>query len=174
MFKFNRYLLHPRKTALAGIALLLVGCFGTVHATRPEVIAHRGASGYLPEHTLEAVALAYGMGADFIEQDLVLTKDGIPVVLHDIHIDTVTDVVQKFPDRKRDDGRYYAIDFTLAELKQLNAHERINHRTGQPSFPGRFPLNQSIFKIPTLEEELQFIAGLYKCSGNSVGFYPVV
>ena len=53
--------------------------------TRPIVIAHRGASGYLPEHTLEAKAMAHAMGADFIEQDVVLTKDNVPVVLHDIH-----------------------------------------------------------------------------------------
>ena len=85
------------------------------------VIAHRGASGYLPEHTLEAKAMAHAHGAHYIEQDLVLTKDEVPVVLHDIHIDTVTDVVEKFPTRKRDDGRYYALDFTLAELKTLQA-----------------------------------------------------
>ena len=61
-----------------------------------DVIAHRGASGYLPEHTLEAYALAYGMGADFIEQDVVLSKDYQPIVLHDIHLDTVTNVAEIF------------------------------------------------------------------------------
>lgn len=172
MLQTKRYLSRPKKFRLAGVALLVLGFIGSLQAARPVTIAHRGASGYLPEHTLEAVALAHGMGADFIEQDLVLTKDGIPVVLHDIHIDNVTDVVQKFPDRKRDDGRYYAIDFTLAELKQLNAHERINYKTGKVVFPDRFPLNQSIFKIPTLEEELQLIAGLNKSTGRSVGIYP--
>ncbi len=164
--------LRTRTAAFGGLALLLAGCIGSLRAAPPATIAHRGASGYLPEHTLEAVALAYGMGADFIEQDLVLTKDNIPVVLHDVHVDTVTDVARKFPDRKRDDGRYYAIDFTLAELKQLNVHERINHKTGKVSLPGRFPLNQSTFKIPTLEEELQLIAGLNKSTGKSVGIYP--
>ncbi len=58
------------------------------------VIAHRGASGYLPEHTLAAKALAHAMGADFLEQDVVLTKDDEPVVLHDVHLDTVTDVAK--------------------------------------------------------------------------------
>jgi len=56
-------------------------------AGKPIVIAHRGASGYLPEHSLAAKALAYGQGADFLEQDVVLSKEGIPVVLHDIHVD---------------------------------------------------------------------------------------
>ena len=59
---------------------------------RPLVIAHRGASGYVPEHTLEAKAMAHAQGADYLEQDLVLTKDDVPVVLHDIYLDTVTDV----------------------------------------------------------------------------------
>lgn len=172
MLKSNRNLSRAGKSRFAGVALFLLGCSGSVQAARPDIIAHRGASGYLPEHTLEAVALAHGMGADFIEQDLVLTKDDIPVVLHDIYIDTVTDVVQKFPDRKRADGRYYAIDFTLAELKQLNAHERINSKTGQVALPGRFPLNQLPFKIPTFEEELQLIAGLNKSTGRAVGIYP--
>ena len=72
------------------------------------VIAHRGASGYVPEHTLMAKAVAHTMGADFLEQDCVASKDGVPMVLHDIHIDTTTDVAKVFPNRKRDDGRYYA------------------------------------------------------------------
>jgi glycerophosphoryl diester phosphodiesterase len=94
--------------------------------TRPLVIAHRGASGYLPEHTLAAKAYAHALGADFIEQDLVLTKDDVPVVLHDIYLDTVTDVAVRFPERKRADGRFYVIDLTLAELKQLRVTERFN------------------------------------------------
>lgn len=77
------------------------------------VIAHRGASGYLPEHTLAAKAMAYGQGADYIEQDLVMTSDNELVVLHDIYLDAVTNVRDVFPDRIRDDGRYYVIDFTF-------------------------------------------------------------
>src|ERR1700742_3652085 len=84
---------------------------------RPVVIAHRGASAYLPEHTLPAKALAFGMGADYLEQDVVLTKDHVPIVLHDIQLDEVTDVAAKFPGRARDDGRYYAIDFSLDEIR---------------------------------------------------------
>ena len=93
---------------------------------RPLIIAHRGASGYLPEHTLAAKALAYGQGADYLEQDVVLSKDGVPVIFHDTHIDTTTDVAKKFPGRQRADGRFYALDFTVSELKQLNVTERFN------------------------------------------------
>jgi glycerophosphoryl diester phosphodiesterase len=140
--------------------------------TKPLVIAHRGASGYLPEHTLPAKALAHGLGADYIEQDLVLSKDNVPVVLHDVHLDTVTDVATRFPERKRADGRYYALDFTLAELKQLHVRERFNPVTGQPVYPKRFPGGGSAFQIPTLEEELQLIQGLNRSTGRVAGIYP--
>jgi glycerophosphoryl diester phosphodiesterase len=138
------------------------------------VIAHRGASGYLPEHTLEAKALAHGMGADYLEQDVVLSKDGVPVVLHDIHIDTVTDVAKRFPGRARADGRYYALDFTLAELKQLAATERFDPKTGVAVFPRRFPVGKSSFQIPTLEEEFQLIQGLNTSTGRTAGVYPEI
>ena len=151
---------------------LILSLAAVLQAVPPVVIAHRGASGYLPEHTLEAKALAHGMGADFLEQDLVLSKDNVPVVLHDIHLDTVTDVESRFPGRQRTDGRYYALDFTLAEIKQLRVTERINAKTGKPIFPGRFPAGQSSFQIPTLEEELELIAGLNKSTGRTVGIYP--
>ena len=141
---------------------------------QPIVIAHRGASGYLPEHTLPAKALAHAMGADFLEQDLVLTKDDVPVVMHDIYLDTISDVAQRFPGRQRENGRYYVLDFTLAEIKQLKATERFNQKTGKPVFPKRFPLGQSSFSIPTLEEELQFIQGLNKTTGRSAGIYPEI
>lgn len=73
---------------------------------KPLVIAHRGASGYLPEHTLEAKALAYAMKPDYIEQDVVMTKDDRLVVLHDHYLDRVTDVASRFPDRAREDGAF--------------------------------------------------------------------
>jgi glycerophosphoryl diester phosphodiesterase len=138
------------------------------------VIAHRGASGYLPEHTIPAIAMAHAQGADYLEQDVVLSKDGVPVVLHDIHIDTVTDVARRFPERKRADGRYYAIDFTLAELKTLAVSERYDPRTGQAVFPARFPLGASSFQIPTLEEELQLVQGLNRSTGRDAGVYPEI
>lgn len=141
---------------------------------RPFVIAHRGASGYLPEHTLEAKALAHAQGAEYLEQDVVLTKDDVPVVLHDIHLDTISNVAELFPGRARADGRYYAIDFTLAEIRQLNASERFNHKTGKAVFPNRFPPHQSRFQIPSLEEEIQFIQGLNKSTGRVAGIYPEI
>jgi len=141
---------------------------------RPLVIAHRGASGYLPEHTLAAKALAYAMGADYIEQDVVLTQDDVPVVLHDIHIDTVTNVQQVFPHRKRPDGRYYAIDFTIAELQQLSVHERVSPTTGKAVFPQRFPVGKSSFRIPTLAEEIELIQGLNRSTQRQVGIYPEI
>ena len=150
----------------------LIFSLAASQAAQPVVIAHRGASGYLPEHTLEAKALAHAMGADFLEQDLVLTKDDVPIVMHDIQLETISDVATKFPDRKRADGHYYALDFTLAEVKQLQAHERVNLKTGQAVYPRRFPLGKSSFQIPTLEEELQLIAGLNKSRGRNVGIYP--
>lgn len=149
----------------------------TAHAASaagPLIIAHRGASGYLPEHTQEAVAMAHAQGAHFIEQDVVLSKDHVPVVLHDVQIDTVTDVADKFPDRKRDDGRFYALDFTLDELKTLNVTERIDPRTGQAVFPARFPSRQGTFRIPTLEEELRLIDGLNRSTGRRAGVYPEI
>jgi glycerophosphoryl diester phosphodiesterase len=82
------------------------------------MIAYRSTSGYLPEHTLEAKAMAHSMNADFIEQDIVLGKDDIPIVIHDIYLDDVTNVVTKFPIRKTKDDRFYVIDFTFDELKK--------------------------------------------------------
>lgn len=130
------------------------------------VIAHRGASGYLPEHTLQGVAMAYQMGADFIEPDCVLSKDNVPVVVHDTHIDTISDVAKKFPDRKRKDGRYYAIDFTVAELKTLAVSERFDPASGKPVYPKRFPLGVPGFTIPTLAEEIELVQGLNKSTGR--------
>lgn len=138
------------------------------------VIAHRGASGYLPEHTLAAIAMAHAQGAHYLEQDVVLSKDDVPIVLHDIHLDTVTDVAKRFPAKKREDGRFYAIDFTVAELKQLAAGERFDPRTGAAVFPKRFPVGKGAFQIPTLEEELQLIQGLNTSTGREAGVYPEI
>lgn len=165
--------MHTPATPILAAILLGLGA-GALRAEGPVIIAHRGASGYLPEHTQEAVAMAHAQGADYIEQDLVLTKDGVPVVLHDVQIDTVTDVVDRFPDRKRDDGRWYALDFTLAELKTLNVTERKNPRTGEPALPGRFPVGVGTFRIPTFEEELNLIAGLNRSTGRRAGIYPEI
>ncbi|MCO6455154.1 MAG: glycerophosphodiester phosphodiesterase [Pirellulaceae bacterium] len=144
---------------------------GPGQAARPLVIAHRGASGYLPEHTLPAVAMAHALGADFIEQDVVLSRDAVPIVLHDIHLDAVTDVARVFPERRRQDNRYYAIDFDLAELKRLAVHERVDPRTGRAVFPQRFPAEAGLLRIPTLVEQIQLIQGLNRSTGRQVGVY---
>ncbi|MFV0478684.1 MAG: glycerophosphodiester phosphodiesterase [Parahaliea sp.] len=138
------------------------------------LIAHRGASGYLPEHSLAAKALAHAMGADYLEQDVVLSADGIPLVLHDIYLDTTTDVHRHFPKRSRSDGRYYAIDFTLAEIRRLNVHERSKSHPDKHEvavYPERFPLADIPLKIPTLLEEIEFIAGLDHSRQCSTGLY---
>lgn len=136
------------------------------------IIAHRGASGYLPEHTLEAYSLAYAMGVDYIEADVNITKDGVPVVMHDTHLDTTTNVAKIYPSRKRSDGRYYIVDFNLDEIKKLSVHERIDLKTKKAVFKDRFPLGSSHFEVPTLEEEIQLIQGLNKSTGRNVGIYP--
>lgn len=135
------------------------------------IIAHRGASGCLPEHTLPATAMAYAMGAHYLEADLVLTQDSIPIVLHDIFLESTTNVAALFPTLRRADGHWYAIDFTLAQIKQLSAHERID-ATGKPIFPHRFPLGKSHFEVPTFAEWIELIQGLNQSTGRTVGIYP--
>lgn len=139
----------------------------------PLVIAHRGASGYLPEHTLAAKALAYAMGADFLEQDVVATADDELVVLHDIYVDRVTDVVERFPDRRRADGRYYVRDFSLAELRTLRVWERMD-AMGSPVYPGRYPARTGEFRIHTLGEEIEFLQKLNDATGGTTGIYPEI
>ena len=131
--------------ALTAIACLL-GLPALLFAAKPLVIAHRGASGYLPEHTLESAAYAHALGADYIEQDIVMSRDGTLVVLHDIHLETTTDVAARFPDRKRPDGRFYALDFTWDELRSLRVSERFDPKTGAAVFPRRFPAAAGAFR----------------------------
>lgn len=127
------------------------------------VIAHRGACAYLPEHTLEAYAMAYALGADYIEQDLVLTRDARFVCLHDVHLEDTTNIEEVFPDRQRADGKWYAADFTLEEIKGLSVHERL---------PGRFPVGAAAFEVPSFEEAIELIQGLNKACGGAIGIYP--
>lgn len=141
-----------------------------VSSMKPIVIAHRGASAYLPEHTLPAKALAHAMGADYIEQDVVLTRDGVPIVLHDIYLEATTDVATHFPDRHREDGRFYAIDFTLEEIRRLRAHER-RGADGRPVFADRFPGGAGLSGVPTLAEEIALIEGLNRSREMSAGLY---
>jgi glycerophosphoryl diester phosphodiesterase len=138
------------------------------------VIAHRGASGYLPEHTLEGKALAYGLGADFLEQDVVATRDSELVVLHDAYLDDTTDVAIRFADRRRSDGHFYVIDFGLRELKSLRVMERRRHGTAEPVYADRFPSGVGSFRINTLDEELDLIRGLNRSMRRNVGIYPEI
>src|SRR5687768_6216800 len=129
----------------SSFALLLLQCWSLVAMAQPTdklVIAHRGASGYLPEHRLEAKVLAFAQGADFIEQDVVMTQDDELVVFHDLTLERTTDVASRFPGRAQQDGSYYVIDFTLAELRQLQVSEGFRIVNGSPiaNFPDRFPV----------------------------------
>lgn len=160
-----------------GVAVSLAFLNGLVHSAPANaspvskkllLIAHRGASGYAPEHTLAAYKLAIEQGADFVEQDLQLTKDGALICLHDPDLARTTNVKEVFPDRaaERDvEGGgvkkrgWYSIDFTLAEIKQLDAgswFNRANPFIADGAYVGQ--------RIPTLEETIEFIggrAGLY-------------
>ncbi len=147
--------------------------WATLDGKPPLVIAHRGASGYLPEHTLEAYALAVEQGADVVEPDLVFTKDGILVARHDRYLSTTTDVADRpeFAARKRanDDPNdaprvdWWIEDFTLAEIKTLRAR--------QP-FPGRSKEFDGLYEIPSFDEMLALVAAKSKEAGRPVGVYP--
>lgn len=138
------------------------------------VIAHRGASGYLPEHTLASKAMAHAMNVDFIEQDLVLSKDDIPIVIHDIYLDDVTNVAEIFADKKRADNRFYVIDFTFDELKTLKVSERFDPKTGEQVYANRFPKGKGAFRLHSLQEEIELIQGLNKSTGKNIGIYPEI
>jgi len=158
--------------------LLLTNCntksTKEIDMSKKVVIAHRGASGYLPEHTLEAKAMAHAMNVDFIEQDLVLSKDDVPIVIHDIYLDDVTNVADAFPNKKRNDGRYYVIDFTFDELKTLQVTERFDPKTGKQIYHNRFPKNKGNFKLHSLQEEIELIQGLNKATDKNIGIYPEI
>jgi glycerophosphoryl diester phosphodiesterase len=139
-------------------------------ASGPIIIGHRGASGYLPEHTLAAYRLAAEMGADFIEPDLVATKDGRLIARHENEIGGTTDVEAKFPDRKRTKGidgaeviGWFTEDFTLAEIKTLRAKERLDFRSH--AFDGQFP-------VPTFDEVIVLAQQLGAELKRPVGIYP--
>jgi glycerophosphoryl diester phosphodiesterase len=142
----------------------------------PLVIAHRGASGYRPEHTLAAYALGARMGADYIEPDLVSTKDGVLVARHENEISQTTDVEEhpEFEDRRTtktiEPGLtltgWFTEDFTLAELKTLRAEERIPElRQENTIYNGRY-------QVPTLQEVIDLSRRLSRELDRTVGIYP--
>ncbi len=147
----------------------------TLSGESPLVIAHRGASGDRVEHTLEAYRIAIDYGADFIEPDLVLTKDGILVARHENEISGTTDVAEKpeFSDRKttkvidgQDYNGWFTEDFTLAELKTLRAKERL------PKVRPQNAAGDGQWEIPTFEEVLQLLKEHEAQTGERVGVYP--
>ncbi len=164
--------------------------YGTLTGARPIVIGHRGASGYRPEHTLEAYRVAIQQGANFIEPDLVLTKDGVPIARHEplfgatavngvavprTNEYTTTNIFDhlEFADRLRTrtlDGTtitgYWSDDFTLAEVKTLRARERI------PAIrPGNAAFND-LYEIPTLQEVIDLAKTESLTCGRTIGIYP--
>jgi len=152
---------------LLAAAVALLGTPGLAGAQ--SVIAHRGASGYLPEHTLAGFAFAYAQGADFLLLDLMMSSDGFLIALHDRTLEATTDVAAVFPGRHRSDDRYYAADFSLPELRLLTVHER--SRAGAAVYPGRFPPDYGLFSIPTVEEVILLVQGLNRSTGRDVGLY---
>jgi glycerophosphoryl diester phosphodiesterase len=163
-------------------ALLVLPFFALVQSAfaaadtepRPLVIAHRGASGYVPEHTLAAYSIAILQGADYIEVDLVPSQDGQLFVRHDNELGLTTDVAQhpEFAGRKRQqrvdgvvlDG-WFSEDFTAAELKRLRAIERIPQIR-----PGNTRLNGQ-FEIPTLQQVIDLVKALELSQGRQIGLY---
>ncbi|GGU29278.1 glycerophosphodiester phosphodiesterase [Nocardioides albus] len=146
-----------------------------LRGSEPVVFGHRGASGYRPEHTLAAYDLAIQQGADYIEPDVVSTKDGVLVARHENEISGTTDVADRpeFADRKTTktiDGKaltgWFTEDFTLAELKTLRAVERIpGDRPGNTAYDG-------LFEVPTIEEVLDLVEAKEAETGRTIGVAP--
>lgn len=135
------------------LALILMAILAhtgsTAQGPRKLLVAHRGASAYAPEHTLAAYRLALAQGADFVEQDLGVTRDGVLVCAHDPTLERTTDVEEVFPDRYRREGarrRWYIADFTLAEIKRLDAGAWFD-----PRFAGE--------RVPTFDEAIALVRG---------------
>lgn len=147
--------------------------FKTLSGGAPLVIGHRGASGSLPEHTLESYKAAIEQGADFIEPDLVLTKDGVMIARHEPMLDGTTDVATKFPASRMStrnvDGvpttAYFASDFTLAEIRTLRAVQARANRS--QAYNG-------LFGIPTLDEVIALAKSEGARLGRTVGIYPEI
>ena len=142
---------------------------------RPIVIAHRGASGHRPEHTLESYRLAIEMGADYVEPDLVSTADGVLVCRHENEISGTTDVASRPEFAARRTGKtidgvavegWFTEDFTLAELRTLRARERLPQlRPQNTEFDGRF-------QVPTLDEVIELVQRESAARGRTIGIYP--
>lgn len=145
----------------------------TLSGQAPLVIGHRGASGELPEHTIEAYRLAILRGADFVEPDLVSTKDGVLIARHEPILGTTTDVANRpeFADRRRSgtidgvvyENEFFASDFTLEEIKTLRAVMPQSYRT---------QVFNGVFEIPTLEDVINLVKQVETETGKQIGIYP--
>ncbi len=154
-----------RAAALASLILASLFVTTSVQAADPIVIAHRGASGYLPEHTLGGYELAIKLGADYIEPDLQLSKDGVLVAMHDDTLQRTTNVSSLYAARN---GGYKVSDFTLAEIKTLTVKPL---GTASTSYPGFSPVN-SDYKIPTFQEVIDLVKAQSASTGRQIGIYP--
>jgi glycerophosphoryl diester phosphodiesterase len=160
-----------KKLLLAAVAACAVmsgaqaATFNTLTGEAPVIIAHRGASGYLPEHSLAAYELGIKMGAQYIEPDLGMTKDGVLVAMHDTTLTRTTNVRDLFPGR----DSYAVSDFTLAEIKQLTA---LPTRTATNEYPGFTPSMPNAFEVPTFKEVLTFLNDYNAANGTNIGIYP--
>ena len=180
---------HPRTRLLAavavGVMLLTAASAGPSAARghrdqvraakRPLVIGHRGSAGYRPEHTLAAYELGARMGADYIEPDLVSTKDHVLVARHEPNITDTTNVADhpEFAGRKTTktiDGvtqtGWFADDFTLAELKTLRAKERL------PAVRQRNTLYDGRYQVPTFQQVIDLVKRLSRQLHRRIGIYP--
>ena len=166
--------------SLTAVALAVAACGGndspeplkTLDGSVPLVVAHRGASGYLPEHTLESYARAIELGAEVVEPDVVVTKDGILIARHEPNLTSTTNVASKpeFASRRTtkkvdgaDETGWFASDFTLAEIKTLGALITDAERPQQ--FNG-------LYKIPTLQEIVDLVKARSAATGRPIAIYP--
>jgi len=168
MQRIGRLAIFLLAVTMGAPASLLGTARQTLATNKPLLIAHRGASGYAPEHTLAGYKLAMEQGADFVEQDLQVTKEGVLICLHDPDLARTTNVAEVFPDRTmvRDPEAtgtpkrgWYTVDFTLAEIKRLDAgswFNRANPFAASPAYVGQ--------RVPTMEETIKFV-------GNRAGLY---
>ena len=157
--------------------LLLAGLLHgpLAQAADPLVIAHRGASGYLPEHTLAGYELAVRMGADYIEPDLQLTRDGVLVAIHDDSLGRTTNVAERFAPRNKDDksggdknSGYKVADFSLAEIRTLTVKPT---GTGATAYPGFTPTHAEL-RVPTFDEVIALAKAQSAVAGRTIGIYP--
>lgn len=160
---------------------LLLGSFDTTAAQiteRPIVIAHRGASGYLPEHTMAAYRLAVHMGVDFIEPDLFLTQDGVLVPRHDRSLNATTNVVEvaagdpELFAKKTSTGAYYIDQLTYADIQKLSARSRTSSGYATPD--NGYYTASDVFPLTTFREVLDYAYEVYQTTGRVVGVYPEV